>query len=165
VPDHCLTCRNCLAQAGFDNAKTRDRGKFAAELFAETLRQMQEAGGSLPLGVHVAMEESAPMQISDMVENIAIGEISDNRRRASCKYRSLACFEPFRASRRLVGLSQAAMADPSCWQKYAASNSAGGMLTMDSSDRRSLNHPTHGKLQHFNPYVHWSVTNNSLRVI
>jgi len=46
--------------------------------------------------------------------------------------------EPPRLSRRPVGLSQAAMADSSCWRSYAISisNSAGGTLPIGSSNRR-----------------------------
>lgn len=65
-----------IAQAGFDLVKTRDRRKFAAEFFAEARRQMEEAGGTPPLGVHIAMGESAPIKISNMVENIAAGRVS-----------------------------------------------------------------------------------------
>jgi SAM-dependent methyltransferase len=65
-----------LGQAGFDLLKTRDRHKFAAEFFAETRRRMEAVGGSPPLGVHIAMGESASVKISNMVDNIAAGRIS-----------------------------------------------------------------------------------------
>jgi len=65
-----------LEQAGFDIIKIRDRRDFAAEFFAETRRRMEQAGGAPPLGVHIAMGESAPVKISNMVENIATGRIS-----------------------------------------------------------------------------------------
>ena len=65
-----------LGQAGFDLVTTRDRRNFAAEFFAETRRQMEHAGGSPPLGVHIAMGASAPVKISNMVDNIAAGRVS-----------------------------------------------------------------------------------------
>ena len=65
-----------LEQTGFDIIKIRDRRDFAAEFFAETRRQMEEAGGAPPLGVHIAMGESAPIKISNMVENIAAGRVA-----------------------------------------------------------------------------------------
>jgi ubiquinone/menaquinone biosynthesis C-methylase UbiE len=65
-----------LEQAGFRIIRTRDRREFAAGFFAETRRQMERAGGAPPLGVHIAMGESAPTKIRNMVENIAAGRVS-----------------------------------------------------------------------------------------
>jgi ubiquinone/menaquinone biosynthesis C-methylase UbiE len=65
-----------LKQAGFDIIKIRDRRQFAAEFFAETRRRMEKAGGNPPLGVHIAMGDSAPVKITNMVENIAAGRVS-----------------------------------------------------------------------------------------
>jgi len=65
-----------LEQAGFDIIKIRDRREFAAAFFAETRRRMEHADGTPPLGVHIAMGESAPVKISNMVKNIAAGCIS-----------------------------------------------------------------------------------------
>ena len=65
-----------LGRAGFEIMNVRDRRDFAAEFFAETRRQMERAGGAPPLGVHIAMGESAPIKISNMVENIAAGRVS-----------------------------------------------------------------------------------------
>lgn len=65
-----------LDLAGFDIIKTRDRGEFAAAFFEETRRRMEQAGGAPPLGVHIAMGESAPVKICNMVENIAKGRVS-----------------------------------------------------------------------------------------
>ena len=44
--------------------------------------------------------------------------------------------EPPRESRRLAGLSHAAMANSCCWRWYADSRSAGGTFPMGSSSRR-----------------------------
>lgn len=65
-----------LGQAGFNIIRIRNRRDFAAEFFAETRRQMEQAGGAPPLGVHIAMGESAPIKISNMVENIAAGRVA-----------------------------------------------------------------------------------------
>jgi ubiquinone/menaquinone biosynthesis C-methylase UbiE len=65
-----------LELAGFEIVKIRDRREFAAEFFAETRKRMAAAGGNPPLGVHIAMGESAPLKINNMVENIASGRIS-----------------------------------------------------------------------------------------
>ena len=65
-----------LGQAGFDIIKIRDRREFAAEFFAKTRRRMEHSGGTPPLGVHIAMGESAPVKISNMVDNIAAGRVS-----------------------------------------------------------------------------------------
>jgi len=65
-----------LEQAGFDIIRIRDRREFAADFFAETRRRMEHLDGTPPLGVHVAMGESAPVKISNMVDNIAAGRVS-----------------------------------------------------------------------------------------
>jgi ubiquinone/menaquinone biosynthesis C-methylase UbiE len=65
-----------LEEAGFNIIRIRNRRDFAAEFFAETRRQMEQAGGAPPLGVHIAMGESAPVKISNMVENIAAGRVA-----------------------------------------------------------------------------------------
>jgi ubiquinone/menaquinone biosynthesis C-methylase UbiE len=67
---------SALEQTGFDLIKVRDRREFAAEFFEETRRRMEQAGGAPPLGVHITMGESAPLKISNMVENIAEGRVS-----------------------------------------------------------------------------------------
>ena len=65
-----------IEQAGFKITGIRDRREFAAEFFAETRKRMEEAGGAPPLGVHIAMGDSAPVKITNMVENIAMGRVS-----------------------------------------------------------------------------------------
>ena len=65
-----------LEQAGFDIIAIRDRRQFAAECFAETRRRMETSGGNPPLGVHIAMGDSASVKIRNMVENIAAGRVS-----------------------------------------------------------------------------------------
>ena len=65
-----------LGQAGFNIIRIRNRRDFAAEFFAETRKQMEQAGGAPPLGVHIAMGESAPIKISNMVENITAGRVA-----------------------------------------------------------------------------------------
>ena len=65
-----------LEQVGFDIIKIRDRREFAAEFFAETRRRVEQAGGAPPLGVPIAMGESAPVKISNMLENITAGRSS-----------------------------------------------------------------------------------------
>jgi len=65
-----------LELAGFGILKIRDRREFAAEFFAETRRRVEQAGGAPPLGVPIAMGESAPVKISNMLENITAGRSS-----------------------------------------------------------------------------------------
>lgn len=65
-----------LKAAGFNIIGIRDRREFAAAFFAETRKRMEQAGGTPPLGVHIAMGESAPVKITNMVENIAAGRVS-----------------------------------------------------------------------------------------
>jgi SAM-dependent methyltransferase len=65
-----------LGQVGFNIIRIRNRRDFAAQFFAETRRQMEQAGGAPPLGLHIAMGDSAPIKISNMVENIAAGRVS-----------------------------------------------------------------------------------------
>ena len=65
-----------LGQVGFNIIRIRNRRDFAAEFFAETRKQMEQAGGAPPLGVHIAMGESAPIKISNMVENITAGRVA-----------------------------------------------------------------------------------------
>lgn len=63
-----------LQGAGFEVIEMRNRRDFAADFFEETRQRMQTDGGKPPpLGVHIAMGESAPVKISNMVENIAAG--------------------------------------------------------------------------------------------
>jgi ubiquinone/menaquinone biosynthesis C-methylase UbiE len=63
-----------LQQAGFDIIEVDNRREFAADFFAETRERLATAGGNPPpLGVHIAMGESAPAKINNMVENIAAG--------------------------------------------------------------------------------------------
>jgi ubiquinone/menaquinone biosynthesis C-methylase UbiE len=63
-----------LQRAGFEIIDIRNRREFAADFFAETRKRMEAAGGTPPpLGVHIAMGASAPVKISNMVENIASG--------------------------------------------------------------------------------------------
>jgi hypothetical protein len=54
--------------------------------------------------------------------------------------------EPPRECRRQFLLSQAAVADSSCWRSYNSSNSAGGILPIDSSSRRWLNQSTQARV-------------------
>lgn len=65
-----------LEGAGFRIGNIRDRRDFATEFFAETRRRMEEAGGDPPLGVHIAMGDSAPAKISNMVKNMAAGRVA-----------------------------------------------------------------------------------------
>jgi ubiquinone/menaquinone biosynthesis C-methylase UbiE len=65
-----------LGQVGFNIIRTRNRRDFAAGFFADTRKQMERAGGAPPLGVHVAMGDSAPVKIKNMVENIAAGRVA-----------------------------------------------------------------------------------------
>jgi ubiquinone/menaquinone biosynthesis C-methylase UbiE len=67
---------DALKQAGFGIMTVRNRRDFAAEFFAETRRRMEAAGSSPPLGVHIAMGESAPEKIRNMVDNIAAGRVA-----------------------------------------------------------------------------------------
>jgi ubiquinone/menaquinone biosynthesis C-methylase UbiE len=65
-----------LEQAGFTIQSQRDRRDFALEFFAAARRRV-EANGNVPtLGVHIAMGDSAPVKISNMIENIAAGRIA-----------------------------------------------------------------------------------------
>lgn len=63
-----------LQKAGFDIVNIRNRREFAADFFDETNKRMISAGGTPPpLGVHIAMGDSAPLKIRNMVDNIASG--------------------------------------------------------------------------------------------
>ena len=79
VPDTCALATQAqyvaaLQQAGFDIIEVENRREFAADFFAETRERMAATGGTPPpLGVHIAMGESAPAKINNMVENIAAG--------------------------------------------------------------------------------------------
>jgi ubiquinone/menaquinone biosynthesis C-methylase UbiE len=79
VPDTCALASQAqyvaaLQQAGFDIIEVENRREFAADFFAETRERMEADGGTPPpLGVHIAMGESAPIKITNMVENIAAG--------------------------------------------------------------------------------------------
>ena len=79
VPDTCALATQAqyvaaLQQAGFDIIEVENRREFAADFFDETRERMAAAEGTPPpLGVHIAMGESAPAKITNMVENIAAG--------------------------------------------------------------------------------------------
>jgi len=65
-----------LELAGFNLIRMRDRREFAIGFFAAARRRMEETGGTPSLGVHIAMGDSAPAKISNMVDNIAAGRVS-----------------------------------------------------------------------------------------
>jgi hypothetical protein len=54
--------------------------------------------------------------------------------------------EPPRDLWRQFSLSQAAVADSSCWRSYNSSNSAGGMWPIGSRSRWLLNQSTHSSV-------------------
>ena len=68
---------DALERAGFKILKQRNRREFAATFFEETRRRLEAAGGTPPpLGVHIAMGDTAPVKVRNMVENIAAGRVA-----------------------------------------------------------------------------------------
>jgi len=66
--------REVLEEAGFRITAERDRSESALEFFAE-LRERSGNEGLSPLGLHLLMGESAPVKVSNMIDNVSAGRV------------------------------------------------------------------------------------------
>jgi SAM-dependent methyltransferase len=65
------TYRSALGNAGFHILTERNRREFALEFFARLKSGAADRQGHPPLGLHILMGETAPLKISNMIENIS----------------------------------------------------------------------------------------------
>lgn len=68
--------KQALNGAGFTVSAEENRGEFALEFFRQLKEKIAANGGPPPLGLHVLMQDTTPMKIQNMVENIAAGLIA-----------------------------------------------------------------------------------------
>jgi len=70
------TYREQLQQAGFKVSTENPRGDFALQFFKEMQARTKANGGPPPLGLHTLMQDSTPVKLKNMVDNIAAGNIA-----------------------------------------------------------------------------------------
>jgi len=68
--------RQLLQQAGFTVSAEQNRGEFALQFFKEMQARTKANGGPPPLGLHTLMQDSTPMKLMNMIDNIAAGLIA-----------------------------------------------------------------------------------------
>lgn len=68
--------RNALVAAGFKIVSERERRDVAVAYFARQRKQMADASGPPPLGVHTLMGERRPDLVRNMTEGITAGRIA-----------------------------------------------------------------------------------------
>ena len=73
TPDH---YEEALRQAGFQLGTRTVRRDFAIEFFQQVRAKTEANGGPPPFGLHILMQESTPIKIKNMVDNIVVGLIS-----------------------------------------------------------------------------------------
>jgi hypothetical protein len=52
------------------------RGEFALQFFKQMQEKVKANGGPPPLGLHTLMQDSTPMKLKNMIDNIAAGRIA-----------------------------------------------------------------------------------------
>ncbi len=65
-----------LVQAGFQIKVKTIRRDFALDFFKQARAKAEAAGGPAPVGLHLLMQESTPVKIKNMVDNIVNGLIA-----------------------------------------------------------------------------------------
>jgi ubiquinone/menaquinone biosynthesis C-methylase UbiE len=65
-----------LQQAGFTVSAENPRGEFALQFFKQMQEKVKANGGPPPLGLHTLMQDSTPMKLKNMIDNIAAGRIA-----------------------------------------------------------------------------------------
>lgn len=68
--------RDALRTAGFRVVAERDRREFALQFFAALRAKANALDGPPPLGLHILMGKTAPLKVSNMLENIAAGRVA-----------------------------------------------------------------------------------------
>jgi len=68
--------REQLQQVGFEVSAEDNRRDFALEFFKQMQAKVQAAGGPPPLGLHTLMQDSTPVKLKNMVDNIAANRIA-----------------------------------------------------------------------------------------
>ena len=71
-----VTYRDALRTAGFRVVAERDRREFALQFFAALRAKANALDGPPPLGLHILMGKTAPLKVSNMLENIAAGRVA-----------------------------------------------------------------------------------------
>lgn len=65
-----------LRQAGFSVSTENNRRDFALEFFQQMQAKTKANGGPPPLGLHTLMQDSTPVKLKNMIDNIAAGRIA-----------------------------------------------------------------------------------------
>lgn len=73
TPDH---YKRSLASSGFEVGNENNRRDFALEFFSELRKKTEASGGPPPLGLHTLMQESTPVKIKNMIDNISANYIA-----------------------------------------------------------------------------------------
>ena len=68
--------RDALEAAGFEVSATNNRRDFALEFFKQMKAKTEANGGPPPIGLHLLMQDSTPVKVKNMVDNIAAGMIA-----------------------------------------------------------------------------------------
>jgi ubiquinone/menaquinone biosynthesis C-methylase UbiE len=66
--------QSALAAAGFEVSATNNRRDFAIEFFKQL--KAKAHGGPPPIGLHLLMQDSTPVKVKNMVDNIVAGIIA-----------------------------------------------------------------------------------------
>jgi SAM-dependent methyltransferase len=68
--------KQSLGEAGFIVSKENNRRNFALDFFSELRAKTEANGGPPPLGLHTLMQETTPIKIKNMIDNIAADYIA-----------------------------------------------------------------------------------------
>jgi ubiquinone/menaquinone biosynthesis C-methylase UbiE len=68
--------QSALAAAGFEVSATNNRRDFAIEFFKQLKAKAEAHGGPPPIGLHLLMQDSTPVKVKNMVDNIVAGIIA-----------------------------------------------------------------------------------------
>lgn len=68
--------KSLLQEAGFEFSAEDNRREFALEFFKQMQAKVKANGGPPPLGLHTLMQESTPIKLKNMIDNIAANLIA-----------------------------------------------------------------------------------------
>jgi len=63
--------KEALKDAGFTVSSERNRRDFALEFFKQMRAKTEANGGPPPIGLHILMQDSTPIKVKNMIDNIA----------------------------------------------------------------------------------------------
>ena len=68
--------RQALSEAGFKVSTENNRREFGLEFFKQMKAKNEANGGPPPLGLHTLMQESTPVKLKNMIDNIVADYIA-----------------------------------------------------------------------------------------